>query len=440
MVRAALVLNAILLWAVAPTVYAQTSLPTNAQQSSPPKTKTAEHSDQPPWSVARFSYGSSGKRSKQLSLVKKGIFDRPYLARLGSASTNVAIGGYVDIVGGFKSEAGIDDGFAFEARRFNIFVTSQIADFVRLTSELEFEDGTSEIALETALVDLLLHHALNFRAGILLPPIGKFNVAHDSPIYDFVDRPLVSTRIIPSTLSEVGAGLFGLFVLPGNYRITYQAYVVNGLGSGLIAADGTRLSQGKSPQQFAGDENGVPATTGRISLSLPSAGAVQMDVGASWYAGIYNNFSSDGESLDDKRWVSIAALDVEAQWWRFQLRGEFAYAHVDVPKGLTDLHASDQWGFYLELVGQLLQRRLFVFDRAALFGAVRLDHIDLNANTRSVTNEAMGDETTRLSISLSFRPVPATALRIVYHHSWITDDLRNAIRSGAVQVGLASYF
>ncbi|MFT5859139.1 MAG: hypothetical protein ACI865_001236, partial [Flavobacteriaceae bacterium] len=50
-----------------------------------------------------------------------------------------------------------------------------------MLAELEFEHGTEEIALETALLDFELHSAFNFRAGIILPQIGMFNVNHDSP-------------------------------------------------------------------------------------------------------------------------------------------------------------------------------------------------------------------------------------------------------------------
>ena len=50
---------------------------------------------------------------------------------------------------------------------------------------------------------------LALTAGVLLPPVGAFNPNHDSPRWEFVDRPLVSTRIIPSTLSEIGFGAYG---------------------------------------------------------------------------------------------------------------------------------------------------------------------------------------------------------------------------------------
>ena len=88
-----------------------------------------------------------------------------------------------------------------ELRRFNIFLYSSVGRRIRFLSELEFEHGTEEIALETALVDFVVTPSLVARAGILLPPIGAFNANHDSPRYDFVERPLVSTEIIPATLS-----------------------------------------------------------------------------------------------------------------------------------------------------------------------------------------------------------------------------------------------
>src|SRR3990172_5257782 len=59
-----------------------------------------------------------------------------------------------------------------------------------------FEHGTEEIALETALVDLRIRPSLVLRAGILLPPIGYLNQNHDSPPWDWVDRPLVTPQVI----------------------------------------------------------------------------------------------------------------------------------------------------------------------------------------------------------------------------------------------------
>ena len=88
------------------------------------------------------------------------------------------------------------------ARRFSLFLFAPVGGRLRFLSELEFEHGTQEIAIETAQLDFQIDPALVLRAGIVLPPIGAFNQHHDSLRWDFVDRPLVSTEVIPSALSE----------------------------------------------------------------------------------------------------------------------------------------------------------------------------------------------------------------------------------------------
>ena len=384
--------------------------------------------------------GDDAPRPKLPPMVRGGIYDRPYLMRIGTDATAVAIGGYFDFVAAYEREEGISEGFSFEARRFNIFITSRIADRVRLTSELEFEHGTEEIALETAIVDILLHHTFNFRAGVILSPIGKFNITHDSPLYDIVDRPLVSTEIIPATLSEPGAGFFGAVFLGGGNRLTYEAYVTSGLGDGVIAADGTRIAQGKSPAVFEADNNGSPAVVTRIAYQSPDAAAVTATLGVSAYGGVYNTFEREGETLDDARWLRIVALDTDIEAGPLRLRGEVAHANVDVPSSLTDIHARNQVGAYVDGTITFFDRPMCLFERVSLATVTRVDYVDLNLDNRRVTGEAMGSEHTRLSVGLSLRPAPPTALRVVYHHDWMTDALQNPTRGAGVQVGLATYF
>jgi hypothetical protein len=132
------------------------------------------------------------------AMVQGGIYQRPFLVTAG----RTAVGGYAEGNANYFRTDGVSEGFSMELRRFNIFLFSSVGRRLRFISELEFEHGTEEIALETALVDFMVNPSLIFRAGILLPPVGAFNVNHDSPRYDFVERPLVATQVIPSTLSE----------------------------------------------------------------------------------------------------------------------------------------------------------------------------------------------------------------------------------------------
>ena len=75
---------------------------------------------------------------------------------------------------------------------------------MRMAAELEFEEAGEEIKLEYAAIDVRIHPALTIRGGMLLSPLGRFNLSHDSPLNEFTDRPLVSTELLGVALSEPG--------------------------------------------------------------------------------------------------------------------------------------------------------------------------------------------------------------------------------------------
>ncbi|MFQ5627159.1 MAG: hypothetical protein ACE5I1_00245 [bacterium] len=366
-----------------------------------------------------------------------GIYDRPYILKLGG---NTAIGGYAEMNSNFVREEGISEGFSLEQRRFNIFLYSAISENVKLTSELEFEHGTEEIALETALVDVLFATPLNLRAGVLLSPIGRFNINHDSPRYNAIDRPLVSTEIIPSTLSEVGVGFFGAFYASPFDRFSYEIYAVNGLSDGVIlgTGEGTRIPAGKSEEAFEEDNNGSPAFTGRLAYSPRFGG----EFGISFYTGKYNTDSIEEETVDEARRLSIIALDAEYRKGRFLFRGEAALAKIDTPDDHVDkdLLAETQRGFYFEGNFTFLRRSLFNMPDAALIFFSRYDYIDLNAGTFAKTGGNIGDSTHRLTAGFAFRPTSDTAIRLSYWRLWEYDVFDNLANSMNIQFGVATYF
>jgi len=366
-----------------------------------------------------------------------GIYDRPYILKLGG---NTAIGGYAEMNSNYARQDGIAEGFSFENRRFNVFLYSAISERVKFTSELEFEHGTEEIALETALVDVLLATPVNLRAGILLSPIGRFNIAHDSPRYNVIDRPLVSTQIIPATLSEVGAGFFGAFYLTSFDRLTYEIYAVNGLSDGVVlgSGEGTRISAGKSEEAFGEDNNGSPALTGRLAYNPRFGG----EIGISFYAGRYNTYQIEGAPVDDPRRVRLFALDADYRWRRWHFRGEAALARVDTPTDQVDndLFAERQRGFYGEGNYTFLRRPLFGMPEAAVSLFSRYDMIDLNAGDFDKTGQNIGDATRRLTSGIAFRPTSDTTIRLSYWRQWQDDRFNNRGHRMNVQFGVATYF
>ena len=309
---------------------------------------------------------------------------------------------------------------------------------VRFFSELEFEHGTEEIALETAIVDLMLHPLFNFRVGVLLPPLGRFNVLHDSPKYNIIDRPLVSTKIIPSTLMEVGKGFFGNKELSPTTEFGYELYFVNGLTDGILDnEDGaTRIASGKNEEMFEEDNNGTPSITGRLGFESRLTG----EVGLSFYKGVYNSFMMEGEVVDEKRFVQITALDFDKQFSRLTIQGELAKAKIDIPANLEEIFGSEQTGGYVDIGYTYRRGRLFSFDDLQMIATFRFDRVDLNVGKFGSTNTNIGDETTRITVSNSFRPSEDTAFKMVYFYEWHKDLQDNLIRTGGWQFGVATYF
>ncbi|NUO81377.1 hypothetical protein HUU05_14965 [candidate division KSB1 bacterium] len=366
-----------------------------------------------------------------------GIYDRPYILNLGGKT---AIGGYAEINSNYFRTEGVAEGFSFEGRRFNIFLYSAVSEHVKLTSELEFEHGTEEIKLETALVDVLLATPLNFRMGILLSPIGRFNIAHDSPRYNVIDRPLVSTQIIPATLSEVGAGIFGALYLTPFDRLTYELYAVNGLSDGLLLStgEGTRIPAGRSEEAFGEDNNGAPAWVGRLGYNPRFGG----EFGLSLYQGRYNTTAIEGIVVEESRSVRLLAFDADYRWRKLHLRGEAALAHVDIPSDHVDddFLAETQRGFYVEGNYTLLRRGLLGMPEASLALVSRFDYVDLNVGEFDKTEQNIGEATRRWTTGLSFRPTSETAIRLSYWRQWEDDVFNNRANTMNVQLGVATYF
>lgn len=359
-------------------------------------------------------------------LVRGGIYDRPYLFR---PSSRLAIGGYAEMTMRSEWVEGVHENVSFEARRFNLFIFSSIAPSIKLTSELEFEHGTEEIKIETALLDIQLFDELTVRGGILLSPLGKFNLVHDGPRNEFTDRPLVSTRIIPATLSEAGFGCYGAFTLHDAHRLTYEAYLVNGLNDDVILnGNGTSIPEGR-PKAFDEDNNGSPALVGRLAWQAEFG----LELGASVHTGVYNRFKKEGLVVDDKRRLTIVALDGEFRWNALLLQGEFAQADVQIPPSLIGLFAEAQQGFYAQAVYTVLRSMLPMFPQSTLAVGIRYERVDLDTRIR-------GDHVHRLTVGTNLRLVPDTVIKLDYQHNWIIDRIGNESPTALIHFGIATYF
>ncbi len=361
------------------------------------------------------------------------IYNRPFVANSGAT----AIGGYLEGNTNYFSEDGVSEGFSMELRRFNIFLYSAMGSRVTFFSELEFEHGTEEIALETALIDLRLSPELSLRAGILLPPLGAFNQNHDSPRWEFVERPLVSTEIIPSTLSEVGFGIHGRLPLAG-LDAGYQLYLVNGLGNGIVnnAEGRTHIPSGRDDEAFGEDNNGQPSVVGRVDVRRPGLGAL----GVAYYAGNYNTWRVEGDQVDEKRGVRILTLDLTSSAGPLALTGEAALAWIDIPESLSELYGHRQAGAFLDVIYPFYSGSLGSLRDVTVLAAVRFEYADMNVGQFREGGGDIGDEQTAIALGVSLRPNSETVFKLNYRYHWQDDLLGNPIRLAGVQAGFATYF
>jgi len=357
--------------------------------------------------------------------VRGGVYDKPYQGRLLGRT---AIGGYAEAHARWHEVEGLRDEAGFQAKRFNLFTNTRVSDFVRFGTELEFEDGGQEISLEYAAIDLMLDPALVVRGGLVLSPLGKFNLSHDSPLNEFTDRPLVATELLGVALTEPGFGVLGQFGIGRRARITYEAYATNGFHAGLIddSEAGTRIPLGRGNFE---DNNGSPAFVGRLAFSP----AVDHEIGLSAHQGAYNVFNLEGTTIDERRDLTIAVIDAETKVLGTVIAGEAALARIDVVPGLRGVYASRQHGWYVEAVREFAPGLVRAMPASSFAVKARWDYVKFDADVR-------GESAGQGSVGLNFRPTRDTALKFDYVRGRGRDRFNNLARHVFLLASIATYF
>jgi hypothetical protein len=357
-----------------------------------------------------------------------GVETKPFLRRIGR---NTYLGGYMDME--LEFDAGSQTNKTFDQHRLIPFIYSDVSDRVKFAMELEIEHGGTntqggvqgikgDVKIEFATIDFLMTDWLNYRGGIILSPLGKLNLVHDSPLQDLTDRPMVDTFIIPTTLSESGMGFFGTLYPTELSKVDYEIYAVNGFQSiigntSVLTGDTGSASE---IQDFIKDSRGSKqidnntnfAILGRVAYS-PFLG---LELAASWHTGYIDD--------NDSNRMTIKALDWTYQKGPFELVGEYAHASIErdgllangSPK--NEVMAGDMWGYYVEPRYHFMPEFLknlapTVFTEDSTFtGVLRWGAVDIN-QPLNVAKE--GDiRRTRLTLGLNFRYTEDTVFKAEY--------------------------
>ena len=366
------------------------------------------------------------------------IYNRP---TLNINKTPIAIGGYVETNWQHLTTDGVSEGHQFQARRLSIFMSSSIGIRVKFLSELEFEEGGNEIAIEFASVDVEFHPLANFRAGIIVNPIGAFNQNHDGPKWEFTDRPIPATQMLPGTFSNVGAGLYGK-KYHKNWMYGYEAYFSGSFDNSIIenTQNKTYLPAAKdNPDRLEEINSGIPLFTGKIAVRNSKIG----EIGLSYMGGVYNKFQEDGIIIDEKRSVNIFAIDFNTTLPNTKtfITTEFAWINVDVPSTYSQQFGSKQQGGFIDIVQPILNRTMLGWEKATLNVACRLEYVDWNVGKFNETGGNMGEDLWSIVPAISFRPNSQTVIRLNYRLQKQRDILMNppSITDG-FNLGISTYF
>jgi len=376
--------------------------------------------------------------TSKMQLNLDAVYNRPFLQY---GKIPVAIGGYAEANTQYAVTDGVTDGFSFQMRRMTLFLSSSIHRKIKFLTEIEFEDGTKEINIEFAALDFQFHHLLNFRGGIIMNPIGAFNQNHDGPRWEFVDRPISATQLLPSTFSNVGFGFYGKVYKP-NLVWAYELYLTNGLNDNIIgnAENKTFLPATKlNPDRFEESFNGEPLTSAKTSFRYRKIG----ELGLSYMGGVYNKFQEDGLVLDKKRRADVIAIDFNTTIPKINtvITTEFAWTFVDVPDTYTQQYGKKQHGGFIDIVQPIIKKKMFGFEKASFNAAIRVEYVDWNVGTFNETGGKISDEVFAIVPAISFRTSAQTVLRLNYRYEWQKDVLGNpAARTAAIQFGISSYF
>jgi hypothetical protein len=366
------------------------------------------------------------------------VYNRPFL---NIGKTPVAVGGYVEANWQYLVTDGVSEGHQFQARRLTLFVSSAITRRIKFLSEIEFEDGAKEIAIEFASVDVEFHPLVNLRGGIIMNPIGAFNQNHDGPKWEFVDRPISATQLLPATWSNAGFGLYGK-TYRGNWMFGYEAYLSGSFDNSIIenTENKTFLPASKdNPERFEEINSGLPLTTAKAAVRHRKIG----EFGLSWMGGVYNKFQDDGLTLDSKRRVDVMAVDFNTVIPKLKTTviGEWAWIFVDVPETYTQQFGDRQYGGFIDLVQPVLTRDMLGWKKAVLNVACRLEYVDWNVGRFNETGGNMAEDVWSIVPAISFRPVPQTVFRFNYRYMAQQDILGNpAALTGGFQFGFSTYF
>jgi len=242
------------------------------------------------------------------------------------------IGGYGQIDYYQPLDNEISKNGVLDVHRLVLLFGYKFNERTNFVTEIEFEH-VNEVYVEQAFLNYKINDWLNFRGGLMLIPMGITNEYHEPTTFNGVNRPMVDTKIIPTTWRELGAGFTGSF---NEISLKYQAYVVNGFngynGNATVNGnDAFRKARQKGIKSYISSPN--------FTTKFDYYGIKSLNIGASLYLGntqstLYNGIPRADEALVAKAdstviKMAMTALDAKYTHKGIQMKGQLVYASLN---------------------------------------------------------------------------------------------------------------
>lgn len=236
------------------------------------------------------------------------------------------------------------------------FVGYEFGNGWRMNSEIEFEHGGNEVAveleadesgeyeteverggevaLEQFWIEKTFNSKFNLRFGQIIVPIGYTNQNHLPTQFFTVYRPQGENTILPCTWREVGVSLWG-FLSP---KWRYEVQVVPGLDSELFNRKNWIQGGSASPYEFK-VANKLAGVARIDNYSIPG-----LRLGVSGYIGqsFKNSMQpTQAEKYSDiKGTVYLGSFDFNYKGYNLIARGYFDYGHLANSKVISAYNKS----------------------------------------------------------------------------------------------------
>jgi hypothetical protein len=357
-------------------------------------------------------------------------------------NSRLTIGGYGEVHYNQPLHSDIKYNGTLDVHRVVMLFGYKFNDRTQFITELEFEH-VKEVYVEQAFLQYKVNQSINFRAGLLLVPMGIINEYHEPTTFNGVERPLVDKYITPTTWREIGLGISGN-ILPASIR--YQLYIVNGFNgfdgsANLSGSNGFRKGRQKGAESYISSPN----ITGKIEfygirgLNLGLAGYFGKSQ-SKLFNGINKNDTEANSAADssvvgismiglDSRY-SIKGLQIRAGLYYTSISNSLAYNYFTADENELNNLGSAMMGYYIEAGYNVL--RWADKCKSELIPFIRYEYYNTHQSVEEGISKNKSYANTIITTGFSWKISKGAVLKVdmQYVKSDIDDKFKNIFNTG----------